>query len=437
MEGDKLTKEYNITKSDKLTRRGKLTNKIRKFFLIVGGGIFLLGYNIGTGSVVTMSKSGALYGTQLLWDVLLSCIFTFVLMIAYGKTTIITGRTSLTNFRLKFQKYNVGTILSIYIIIALIIGEWLSLYGMVGIISDLIRIGFHIIGVTNVISPIWIALIMVVILYAIFWRGDYNVFEKFLVLLVLVMAISFIVVFFMIKPDFAAIGRGFIPSMPATNESAKIIAAIAGTTVSAAVFVIRSIVVAEKNWTEKNINDEKKDSLFSASMMFILSAIIMIVAAGTLHVMGLKVNNTADLIHLFAPIGGKLAAFILIIGVCAAGISSMFPISLIAPWLICDFRDQERDAKSPLFRGLGLVAFLFAFGMQFLGKNPPFVIVTAMAFQALILPAVVIPIIILMHDKKFMKGHKNSIAFDIGLGACLIFSLITAYLSVTGLINAF
>ncbi|GAJ18123.1 unnamed protein product, partial [marine sediment metagenome] len=44
-------------------------------------------------------------------------------------------------------------------------------------------------------------------------------------------------------------------------------------------------------------------------MMFALSAIIMAVSAGTLHVMGLKLNDTVEMIQLFEPIGGKVAAF--------------------------------------------------------------------------------------------------------------------------------
>ena len=66
-----------------------------KWVAAIGPGIFLIGYNIGTGSVTTMAKSGALYGMNLFWAVVLSCLFTFILMLAYGKTTLVTGNTAL------------------------------------------------------------------------------------------------------------------------------------------------------------------------------------------------------------------------------------------------------------------------------------------------------------------------------------------------------
>ena len=77
---------------------------IRKILIAlsaVGPGLFLIGYNIGTGSVTTMAKTGAEHGMSLFWALILSCIFTYVLMITYGKVTLVTGNTALFNFNQK------------------------------------------------------------------------------------------------------------------------------------------------------------------------------------------------------------------------------------------------------------------------------------------------------------------------------------------------
>ena len=55
-------------------------------------GIFLIGYNIGTGSLTAMSKAGANYGTDLLWAVLLSCLITWYLINFFSRFTMVTGR---------------------------------------------------------------------------------------------------------------------------------------------------------------------------------------------------------------------------------------------------------------------------------------------------------------------------------------------------------
>lgn len=64
---------HNIhpTKMKKTTK-----NKLLVALNAVGPGLFLIGYNIGTGSVTTMAKAGAEHGMTLLWAIIVSCLFT-------------------------------------------------------------------------------------------------------------------------------------------------------------------------------------------------------------------------------------------------------------------------------------------------------------------------------------------------------------------------
>ena len=405
----------------------KLLKKILIGLTAIGPGLFLIGYNIGTGSITTMAKVGAEHGMTLTWALVLSCIFTYILMVAYGQTTLVTGKTALSTIKTGF-KY--GKVLALYILIALVIGEILALMGIFGIVTDLIQEASRLLFGGTGFNTIAITAVLVVSLYALLWIGKYQIFEKFLIILVILMGLSFIIVFFMLKPDFSSIASGLVPSIPKTPGSLRLIAAIAGTTCSAAVFIMRSTVVAEKGWTIKNLKLEKRDSAVSASMMLFLSLVIMAVSAGTLHVMGLKMNNTVEMISLFEPIGGKLAAFILILGIVGAGISSIFPIVLIAPWLISDYTGKPRNIQSPMYRILGLIGVLFGFGMQFIDTTPPLLMVFSQAFQALILPAVAIPIFILINKKSLMNVHVAGIKMNIGLVGVIIFSLITSYFAV-------
>jgi len=224
--------------------------------------------------------------------------------------------------------------------------------------------------------------------------------------------------------------KGLVPQVPNQPGAFRLVAAMAGTTCSAAVFIMRSTVVAEKGWNITNLKAEKKDAFVSASMMLFLSAIIMAVSAGTLHVMGLNLTDTVEMIHLFAPIGGKIAAFILILGVVGAGLSTIFPIILIAPWLICDYMGKPRNIKSPMFRVLGFIGILFGFGLQFLEQRPPAMMIFSQAFQACILPAVAIPIFVLINQKAIMKEHTSDIKMNIGILAVILFALLTTYFAV-------
>ncbi|MBN1465271.1 Nramp family divalent metal transporter [candidate division KSB1 bacterium] len=401
----------------------KIGDKLRYALAAIGPGLFLIGYNIGTGSVTTMATSGAKYGMALFWALLLSCLFTFVLMVAYGQVTLVTGRTALFTIKTKW-KY--GRVLAIYIMIALILGELLALMGVTGIVADLLQEGMRLAG-GFAFSRFWIIFVLVICLYVLLWFGHYQRFEKILTFFVILMGLCFIVVFFMVKPSFAALLQGLVPRVPDEPGAFALVAAMAGTTCSAAVFIIRSTVVAEKGWTIKDLAAEKKDALVSATSMLFLSGIIMAVSAGTLYVMGLELTNTIEMIHLFEPIGGKIAAFLLISGIAAAGLSTIFPIILIAPWLISDYTGKPRKIRSPLYRILGCMGLLFCFGLEVLPQRPPAMMIFSQAFQACILPAVAIPIFFLINDKSLMREHKATWAMNGGLAAVVLFSLLTTY----------
>jgi len=411
-----------------------MSNNISKKILLglslVGPGLFLIGYNIGTGSVTTMAKAGAEHGMSLFWALVLSCIFTYILMVAYGQVTLVSGQTALYNIKTKLRY---GYPLALYILIALILGELLALMGIMGIVTDLLQEGIRLLGMGEV-NTLGINAILVVGLFALLFYGRYQLFEKILTFFVILMGLCFLVVFFMVRPDFGEIASGLIPRIPNQPGALGLVAAMAGTTCSAAVFVIRSIVVAEKGWDINHLASEKRDAFVSAGMMLFLSGVIMAVGAGTLHVMGLKLTDTVEMIQLFEPIGGKVAALLLILGITGAGLSTIFPIVLIAPWLISDLRGTPRDIRSPLFRILGAAGLLFSFGLQFINERPPAMMIFSQAFQACILPAVTIPIMILINQSSIMGEHKATRRTNAGLWAVLIFSLVTSYFAIAELV---
>ena len=426
-----LLKKPDTEKKEIKPKKG-LLKKILIGLSAVGPGLFLIGYNIGTGSVTTMATVGAQYGMSLLWALVLSGIFTYILMVAFGHLTLVTGETALQNFKTKLKG---GKILAIYIMAALILGELLALIGIMGIVSELIQEGIRLLsaGQDMIVETGWIILVISILLSVTLWYGKYKIFERILTALVIIMALCFIAVFFMVSPSYSAIAEGLVSGVPDTPGAFMLIAAIAGTTCSAAVFIVRSTVVAEKGWTIKNLKDEKKDAMVSAIMMVFLSAVIMAVAAGTLYVMGLRLESTIEMISLFEPIGGDAAAFLLILGISGAGISTIFPIVLIAPWLIADYTGRPRDIKSPMFRILIFLGLVCAFGSIFLEQAPPLLMVLSQAFQATILPAVAIPVFILLNKKSVLgEQYLPSKKWNFGLITVIIFSLITTYFAIVG-----
>ena len=302
-------------------------------------------------------------------------------------------------------------------LIALVLGELVALTGVMGIVAELLQEGIRLASPAGglVIPTFWIVLTVAGGIFLLLWFGHYRLFEKVLTTFVILMVFCFVAVFFMVSPSYSAVVAGMIPSIPDTPDASRLVAAMAGTTCSAAVFIVRSTVVAEKGWTADDLGREKRDALVSASVMVFLSAMVMAVAAGTLFVRGMTMESTLEMIGLLEPIGGDLAAFLLIVGISGAGLSTVFPLVLIAPWLIADYAGWKRDLRSRSSRLLIALGLLFSFGSVFLDQTPPVLMVIAMALQAAILPAVAIPAFYLLNRKEVMgKEHLATPGWNAG-----------------------
>ncbi len=110
-------------------------NKIIQFLKGIGPGIFAIGYTIGTGSVTSMVVAGSQFGMQLLWVLFLSCLFSWIMMEAYGRYYLVTGETALYSFK---KRLKLGKVISWLIILGISFGQWNSLIGILGISSNAI-----------------------------------------------------------------------------------------------------------------------------------------------------------------------------------------------------------------------------------------------------------------------------------------------------------
>ena len=247
-----------------------LTTKIWLLLLKIGPGLFCVGYTIGTGSVTSMSKAGAQFGSKLLWVLALSCFFSWVLLEAYGRYAIVTGDTAIHSFKTKFKG---GRIFAVLVIISVVLGQWCCLSGLIGLTSSAVYETFRIVIPSLAPGgyvPILITAVIILIgLYAILWVGTYSIFEKILVLFVAILALSFVISMFIVLPPPKEILSGFIPSVPNVEGAYLMMAAFVGTTMAAPTFVIRPLLMKEKGWTKDKLKEQWRDSLISALLMFV------------------------------------------------------------------------------------------------------------------------------------------------------------------------
>jgi Mn2+/Fe2+ NRAMP family transporter len=406
--------------------------KLKKIFISILPGIFLIGYNIGTGSITAMSKAGASFGSALLWTILLSCIITFYLLDRFSYYTIVTGDTFIQGI-----KKHIHPGISLFLTVALIIIILAALLGLMGILTDTIYEGVALFS-NNGFATTMIAIILGIAIFGILMSGSNKAFEKVMAIIVGVMGLAFIIAFIYLKPSLALIGKGLIPSLPnesggSDNSGLVVIAGMTGTTVSSVVFIIRSLLVKEAEWTIKDMKSQRIDAANSAFFMFLISAAVMIVASETLFPEGIRVNNVPELLPILEPIAGSFAVIIMVIGTAAAGLSSLLPNILAIPWLVKDYKGNENPLKKPrTWIVLALVTYC-TLGTIF-GIKPIFLMLLSQACLAVLLPITTISMAILLHSTKVMGEYKLKWFETIVWVAIIGYSILMSVLGMKGLI---
>lgn len=420
------------------TANTSLIKKIMALVLAFGPGIFAIGYTIGTGSVTSMIVAGSTYGMQLLWVLLLSCVFSGLLMYVYGNYALISGETALFAFR-KHLKW--GKLIAILIIIGISFGQWNSLMGIMGISANIIyeifAIYFPEIAPYKYESVILIAVVVTAVFYALLLVGKYTFFEKILVIFVTIMGLSFLISLFLVYPLPSEVLQGLIPTIPKVEGGKMLVAAFVGTTMAAATFLSRPLFVKGKGWTIKNLAQQKKDAIIAAILVFIISAAVMAVATGALFHQGKPVTQVLDMVNTLEPVAGKFALTLFFFGTLSAGLSSIFPILLIAPILVADYQSGELDTSSKQFKIITAIACLFALIVPVFGSNPVEMQIVSQIFNVFVLPLVIIGIMLLINTKKLMKEYKTNVWINIGLSLAFIFSCVISYNGVMALFDYF
>ena len=408
--------------------------KFAKILALILPGIFLLGFNIGTGSVTAMAKAGATYGMSLLWTIVASCFTTYFMINLYGKYTLATGETALQAFR-KHIHPGVG----IFFIIALTAGVSGSVIGVMGIVAD-ISYEWSKTVIDGGIQPVYFAGFFIALVYFIFWNGKTQFFERALAVIVAVMAACFLLNFFIMMPPPIDIIKGMIPNLPEVPaDQGKgpflVIASMVGTTVFSGLFIIRTTLVKEAGWKLGDLKKQRNDAIVSVSLMFIISAAIMASAAGTLYAEGLGLTEASQMITLLEPLAGKLATAIFAFGIIAAGVSSQFPNVLMLPWLLCDYNHSERQMTLPKYRIMVLIISVLGLVVPVFHAKPVFVMIISQAFNSIILPVTVACILYLGNRKDLMGEHKNSLGTNIFLIIVFLFSLTTSTMGIKGVLQ--
>ena len=364
-----------------------------KWFRDIGPGALIAAAFIGPGTVTLCTIAGASFGYSLIWAILLSIFSTIVLQEMSLRIGLITKMNLAEVIRINIKSKFINRLFLVLIICSILIGN--AAYEAGNITGASLGISAILNSESINYIPIFIGLIAFIILY----QGNYKILERFLVLLVLIMSISFFITAIMTKPNIESLLNGILsPELNSTNI--MVVLGLVGTTVVPYNLFLHSSLVSEKWGSSNKLKVARFESFFSILIGGLISLSIIITAAS---VNNKDVNGVIDLAKGLEPLYGKFAIYFLGIGLFASGITSSITAPLAAAYVAKSCFDWDDSLKSQKFRAIWIIILFSGVIVSMVELNPIEIIKFAQFSNSLLLPIIAIILLWLINNKSIIS----------------------------------
>lgn len=285
--------------------------------------------------------------------------------------------------------------------------------------------------VSSIPRKYWVALISVIAIF-ILSRKKYKLVEKFLILLVFLMSLSFLTTLVIVKPDIASALKGFVPSFP--SNSLYLVLALVGTTVVPYNLFLHSSAVKQKWSQASHLSEVKKDLLLSICLGGLISVSIVVTSAVAFYGSGTSLERGAQLAEQLKPLFGPFANFLFGMGFFAAGMSSALTAPYAAAFASAGVMGWKGGHEARGFKGVWLGVILVGFVVSLFKFSPLAVIVFAQVANGLILPVASIFLLVILNNRQKMGHLANNWKQNI-LGGLII--LIVSILGIWNILKLF
>ena len=366
-----------------------------KWFRDIGPGVLIAAAFIGPGTVTLCTIAGASFGYSLIWAIVLSIFSTIVLQEMSLRIGLITKMNLAEVIRINIKSKFINRLFLVLIICSILIGN--AAYEAGNITGASLGISAILNSESINYIPIFIGLIAFIILY----QGNYKILERFLVLLVLIMSISFFITAIMTKPNIESLLNGILsPELNSTNI--MVVLGLVGTTVVPYNLFLHSSLVSEKWGSSNKLKVARFESFFSILIGGLISLSIIITAAS---VNNKDVNGVIDLAKGLEPLYGKFAIYFLGIGLFASGITSSITAPLAAAYVAKSCFDWDDSLKSQKFRAIWIIILFIGVIVSMVELNPIEIIKFAQFSNSLLLPIIAIILLWLINNKSIINSR--------------------------------
>ncbi|WP_240946346.1 Nramp family divalent metal transporter [Pseudomaricurvus alkylphenolicus] len=384
----------------------------------LGPGVMVAAAIIGPGTITACTLAGANFGYALLWALVFATLATIILQEMAARLGTITqkglGEALAYSLRDSLLKWPLFALISV----ALFVGNCAYEAG------NLTGAALGIQALTGE-DPHWYRLSIGAIALGagfVLWRGNYQQIEKALLTLVVIMGLSFITTFLVVKPDWSALFSGLLtPTIPA--EGLFTVVALIGTTVVPYNLFLHASAVKNRWRGEQALGEARADTYLSLSFGGLIAILVVSTAAASLFGSGLAVRGGADMAVQLEPLFGSYAKYLLGIGFFAAGLSSAITAPLATAYAMSEVLGFGKSNQTGRFRTISMVVLVCGSLLAMTGIKPLTIILSAQFANGLLLPIITGFLLFAMNQKTLLGKYTNGLLANTLGGVVLLVSV--------------
>ena len=395
-----LRRLRRLRESLRLRSRFRGRRGIVAFLAVMGPGLIAGIAGNDAGGITTYSVLGAETGLTLLWAFPITIVILAIVQEMVARLGVVTGQGLSDLIRERF-----GVRWTAFAMIVLLVA---NLANTVAEFSGAAA-ALEIFGI-----PRWLTVPIVgAAIWALVVWASYRTVER-VFLSVMVVFLAYIASAILAKPDWAEVGRALVtPQFSFEPEILLLLVALVGTTITPYMQFYLQSAVAEKGIGEEELGLERADAIGGAIWTNVIAIFIVVATAVTIHAVGGTITTAGDAARALGPVAGPLSTILFAVGLFGASVLAATIMPISTAFVICEAFGWEsgvgkRVADAPAF--FSIYTFVLAGGALFVlipGLDLLPLIVSSQYLQGLLLPVVLVFVVLLVNDERFMGRHRN------------------------------
>jgi len=380
--------------------RNKWLYRFLTFLVVFGPGLIVMEADNDAGAVSTYVQAGALYGTRLLWILLLLLPVTYFIQEMVVRLGIATGKGHATMIYQRFGRW-----WGLFSLVDLQLVNFLTLVTEFAAIS----LALSHMGVNPRIGvPLAGAALVVMVL-----TGSYRRWERITVFLC-VLDLGWLFIAFKLRPPVGGVLRNAIlPGIPDGGITAGLmflVIAIVGTTIAPWQLFFQQSCIADKRLRFADLKWARLDTFLGAVFTIIVAACMML-AGNAAKVHGISFSDPAQMANDLHLISGEFIRSAILLLMINAAVLGTTAISLSSAWAYGEVRGWPHSLEMPIRKAPGFYATyiacvaLAAAIVLIPGAPLQLIILGVQVLAGIMLPSAIIFLQLLLNDGEVLGNN--------------------------------